>query len=155
VVARRHDRRVALSLSDAFCVERHHREFVQLAERFVDVLFANEVEICSLYEVDDFDKAAQLVSGHCDLAFLTRGAQGAVVVRGDERHVIPARPRGPVVDTTGAGDQFAAGALWGLARGHDLATCGRLGALAAGEVVSHLGPRPQVELAGLASEALA
>jgi sugar/nucleoside kinase (ribokinase family) len=154
VLAKRHGRRVSLTLSDGFCVDRNRHEFVELAERFVDVLFANEVEICSLYETDDFDKAARLVAGHCDLAFLTRGAKGAVAVRGDERHEAPARPRGPVVDTTGAGDQFAAGSLWGLARGYDLPTCLRLGTLAAGEVVSHFGPRPQVQLQSLASEAL-
>jgi sugar/nucleoside kinase (ribokinase family) len=154
VLARRHGRKVALSLSDGFCVGRHRHEFRELADRFVDVLFANDDEICSLYETDDFDKAAHQAAAHCELAFLTRGAEGAVVVRGDERHEVPALPRGPVVDTTGAGDQFAAGALFGLARGYDLPTCARLGSLAAGEVVSHFGPRPQVSLTLLLPEVL-
>jgi sugar/nucleoside kinase (ribokinase family) len=135
-------RSVSLALSDGFCVERHRAEFVDLVSESVDILFANEEEICSLYEVDHFDDALQRVRKECELAFLTRGAAGAVVVRGDEVHVVGAHPQGPVVDTTGAGDQFAAGALFGLSQGYDLAGCARLGSLAAGEVISHVGPRP-------------
>ena len=142
-VARDADRLVALTLSDGFCVDRHRDEFVELITTSVDVLFANEDEITSLYEVHHFDDALQKARGHVPIAFLTRSAAGAVVVRGDEVHVVGAHAAGPVVDTTGAGDAFAAGALFGLTSDRDLATCARLGSYAAGEVISHLGPRPQ------------
>jgi sugar/nucleoside kinase (ribokinase family) len=144
-------RRVSLTLSDGFCVDRHRAEFRALARSSVDILFANEEEICSLYEVGHFDEAMQHVRGDVELAFLTRGAAGAVVVSGDEVHVIDAYLHGPVVDTTGAGDQFAAGVLHGLTTGLDLVTCGRLGSLAAGEVIAHVGPRPAEPLAKLAA----
>jgi sugar/nucleoside kinase (ribokinase family) len=144
-------RRVALTLSDGFCVDRHRDEFRELARSSVDILFANEEEICSLYEVAHFDDAMQHVRKDVELAFLTRGPAGAVVVSGDELHVIDAYLHGPVIDTTGAGDQFAAGVLHGLTQGLDLATCGRLGSLAAGEVIAHLGPRPAVPLDKLAA----
>jgi sugar/nucleoside kinase (ribokinase family) len=144
-------RRVALTLSDGFCVDRHRDEFRELARSSVDILFANEEEICSLYEVGHFDDAMQHVRKDVELAFLTRGAAGAVVVSGDELHVIDAYLHGPVVDTPGAGDQFAAGVLHGLTHGLDLATCGRLGSLAAGEVIAHIGPRPAVPLDKLAA----
>lgn len=148
-------RRVALTLSDGFCVDRHRDDFRALVQHEVDVLFANEGEICSLYEVDDFDRALEHVRGECEIAALTRSAKGSVVVRGTEVHVIDAEPPpGGVVDTTGAGDLYAAGFLYGLTRGHDLATCGRLGALAAAEVISHLGARPEVSLAELAAPIL-
>lgn len=144
-------RRVALSLSDPFCVDRHRADFLELIERQVDVLFANEDEICSLYEVKDFDAALQRVRHHCAIAALTRSARGAVIVSGDEVHVIDAHPVSHVVDTTGAGDQYAAGFLHGLTTGRDLVTCGRWGALAASEVIAHLGARPEVSLAELAA----
>ena len=134
--------RVALALSDGFCVDRHRDEFVTLVADSVDVLFANEAEITSLYEVDHFDDALQRVRKDCELSFLTRGPAGAVAVHGDEVHVVGAHPNGPVVDTTGAGDQFAAGVLYGLTRGFDIATCARIGSVAAGEVIDHFGPRP-------------
>ena len=143
-------RLVALTLSDPFCVERHRAEFRTLVEREIDVLFANEAEICSLYEIDEFDDALQQVRGHCQIAALTRSEKGSVVVAGEELHVVDAHPVDRVVDTTGAGDQYAAGFLHGLTRGHDLETCGRLGALAAAEVISHFGARPAVSLAQLA-----
>jgi sugar/nucleoside kinase (ribokinase family) len=148
--ARGAGRLVALTLSDPFCVERHRAEFRTLVEREIDVLFANEAEICSLYEVDEFDAALQRVRRHCQIAALTRGEKGSVVVAGDEVHVVDAHPVERVVDTTGAGDQYAAGFLHGLTRGHDLVTCGRLGSLAAAEVISHFGARPAVSLAQLA-----
>ncbi len=148
--ARDAGRRVALTLSDPFCVDRHRSEFRALVEDEIDVLFANETEICSLYEVDDFDAALQRVRGHCQIAALTRSERGSVAVAGDEVHVIDAHPIDRVVDTTGAGDQYAAGFLYGLTRGLDLATCGRLGAAAAAEVISHFGARPLVSLAELA-----
>ena len=136
--------RVAFTLSDAFCVDRHRADFLDLVESEVDVLFANEAEITSLYEVDDFDDALQQVQHHCEIAALTRSEKGAVIVTRDEVHVIDAHPVAHVVDTTGAGDQFAAGFLFGLTHGYDLGTAGRLGALAAAEVISHLGARPEV-----------
>ncbi|MEX2254961.1 MAG: adenosine kinase [Acidimicrobiia bacterium] len=148
-------RRVALSLSDGFCVERHRDDFRALVEHDVDVLFANESEICSLYEVHTFDDALQSVLHHCEIAALTRSAKGSVVISGDDVHVIDAHPVGSsVVDTTGAGDLYAAGFLYGLTHGYDLGTCGRLGALAASEVIAHLGARPEQSLAGLAAPIL-
>jgi sugar/nucleoside kinase (ribokinase family) len=152
--ARDAGRLVALTLSDPFCVERHRLEFRALVAEEIDVLFANETEICSLYEVDDFDAALQRVRGHCQIAALTRSERGSVVVAGGEVHVIDAHPVDRVVDTTGAGDQYAAGFLYGLTRGLDLATCGRLGSAAAAEVISHFGARPLVSLAKLAETVL-
>ena len=146
--------RVALTLSDAFCVDRHRADFLDLIEHEVDVLFANEVEILSLYEVDQFDDALQRVGNHCEIAALTRSEKGAVVVTRDEVHVIDAVAT-EVVDTTGAGDQFAAGFLYGLTHGYHLGVAGRLGALAAGEVISHVGARPEVSFATLAAPLLA
>jgi sugar/nucleoside kinase (ribokinase family) len=143
-------RLVSLTLSDPFCVDRHRSEFRTLVEREIDVLFANEAEISSLYEVSDFDDALQRVRRHCQVAALTRGERGSVVIAGNEVHVVDAYPVDRLVDTTGAGDQYAAGFLHGLTRGHDLATCGRLGAAAAAEVISHFGARPAVSLAKLA-----
>jgi sugar/nucleoside kinase (ribokinase family) len=146
--------RVAFTLSDSFCVDRHRREFLDLVESEVDVLFANEAEICSLYEVDDFDDALQRVQHHCEIAALTRSARGAVIVARDEVHVVDATRVGEVVDTTGAGDLFAAGFLYGLTHGYDLGTAARVGSLAAGEVISHLGARPATSLAELAAPLL-
>jgi len=153
-VARDAGNKVSLTLSDEFCVERHRSEFLELIRSSIDILFANQAEIRSLYEVEHFDDAMQRAREDCDLCFLTRGAAGAVVVQGDEMHVVGAHRVGPVVDTTGAGDQFAAGALYGLTRGYDLATCARLGSVAAGEVISHIGPRPHQDLKVLAKELL-
>jgi sugar/nucleoside kinase (ribokinase family) len=146
--------KVALTLSDGFCVERHRDEFRELVASSVDVLFANEAEIVSLYNVDHFDEALQFVRSECELAFLTRSASGAVVVRGNDVHVVSADPQGPVVDTTGAGDQFAAGVLYGLTLDCDLPTCARIGSRCAGEVISHLGPRPQRDLKELVAPIL-
>jgi sugar/nucleoside kinase (ribokinase family) len=141
-------RKVALTLSDPFCVDRHRAEFLELVESDIDILFANEEEITMLYEVSDFDEAASRVSSHCELAALTRGAQGSVLVAPGERHDVPAVAVKRVVDTTGAGDAYAAGVLYGITRNLDLDTCGRLGSSAAAEVISHLGPRPERPLGG-------
>jgi sugar/nucleoside kinase (ribokinase family) len=146
--------RVAFTLSDAFCVERHRAEFVELVASEVDVLFANEAEITSLYQVERFDDALQHVQHHCEIAALTRSEKGAVVVTRDEVHVVDAHPVEHVVDTTGAGDQFAAGFLFGLTHGYHLGTAARLGALAASEVISHIGARPEASLAKLAAPLL-
>ena len=145
-------REVSLSLSDPFCVERHRASFLDLVAGHVDILFANEAELLSLYEVESFDEALQRVRGHCKVAALTRSAKGAVVLSKDEVHVIDAVPVEKVVDTTGAGDLFAAGFLHGYAKGMGLDTCGRLGALAAAEIISHYGARPESDLAQLARE---
>lgn len=144
--------RVALTLSDLFAVERHRETFLDLVAGAVDILFANEAEICGLYETDDFDEAVRQVTGHCEVAALTRSEKGAVIIRGDEVHTVPAHPipGGKLIDTTGAGDLYAAGFLHGFTQGYDLDLCGRLGALAASEVISHIGARPETSLAELA-----
>ncbi|MDA0261470.1 MAG: adenosine kinase [Proteobacteria bacterium] len=146
-------RKVALTLSDSFCVGRYREEFLDLAENAVDILFANDDEICSLYQVDDFDEALQHVRGHCDIAALTRSEHGSVVVSGDEVHVIDAVAIDHLEDATGAGDLYAAGFLFGLTHGRDLATCAQLGSIAASEVIGHLGARPQTPLATLIKSA--
>jgi sugar/nucleoside kinase (ribokinase family) len=148
-------RKVSLTICDPFCVDRHRDEFRDLVEHHVDILFANEAEICSLYEVDDFDTALQHVRGECEIAALTRGKRGSLLLAGDEFHVVDAHPVETLVDTTGAGDLYAAGVLFGLSQGYDLARCGRLGSLAAAEVISHVGARPAVPLSELAGSVLA
>jgi sugar/nucleoside kinase (ribokinase family) len=147
--------KVALTLSDAFCVARFRDEFRELVEKHVDILFANESEILSLYQVQNFDEALQHVSGHCEIAALTRSEKGSVIVNRKEVHVIDAVPGVTVVDTTGAGDAYAAGFLYGYTHGHGLATCGRLGGVMAAEVISHFGPRPTADVKKLASSVLA
>ena len=149
-VAHAAGRKVALTLSDPFCVDRHRAAFRDLVERHVDILFANEAEIRALYEAADFDAALQQVRRHCAVAALTRSERGSVVVAGDDVHVIDAHPVRAVVDTTGAGDLYAAGFMFGLSRGRSLQACGRLGSLAAAEVISYVGARPQTPLAQLA-----
>jgi sugar/nucleoside kinase (ribokinase family) len=152
-VAHRADQRVALTLSDSFCVERHRAEFRRLVENDIDILFANEHEITSLYEVETFDEALHHVRGHCELAALTRGPAGSVVVAGDDVHIIDAAPT-TVVDTTGAGDLYASGFLYGFTHDYPHATCGRLASLAAAEVISHVGARPAQALHELAAPIL-
>lgn len=142
-------RKVALSLSDVFCVERHRAEFMHLISGHVDILFANEAEITSLFEVESFDEAVKLTAGHCKIAALTQGANGCVVVEEGAMHAVDAQPVDNVVDTTGAGDLFAAGFLYGLTRGFELPTCGAIGALAAAEIISYYGARPKTPLADL------
>lgn len=144
--------RVALSLSDPFCVDRHRDDFKNLVENHIDILFANEDEIKSLYQVDTFEEAQAALSGHIEVAALTRGEKGAVIVGGAKTFEIQAEPVANVVDTTGAGDQFAAGFLYGFTEGLDLDACGRLGALAAAEIISHVGARPLVSLSDIAQE---
>ncbi len=147
-------RKVALSLSDPFCVDRHRDSFIELIGGHVDLLFANDVEICSLFQVDDFDRVLQEARGHCEIAALTRGAKGSVVLRDSEVHLVDAEPVAKVVDTTGAGDLYAAGFLYGFTQGRSLYDCGRLGAIAAAEAISHFGARPETPLAALAAERL-
>jgi sugar/nucleoside kinase (ribokinase family) len=147
------NRWVSLTLSDAFCVDRHRDSFRDLINGHVDVLFANEAEILSLYQVGTFDEALQRVRHDCAIAALTRSEKGSVIVDGDEIHVVDAEPVVRVVDTTGAGDQYAAGFLHGLTHGRSLFECGRLGGIAAAEVIAHVGPRPQVSLKALSAKA--
>ena len=147
-LARAAGRRVAFTASDSFCVERHHQEFLELVSGPIDILFANVAELSSLYQCD-FDTAVEKVRGHVGLGCLTRGENGSVLVSGSETIEVEAAHLGPVVDTTGAGDQYAAGVLFGLAQEMDLADVGRLGSLAAAEVISHVGPRPLQPLSGL------
>jgi sugar/nucleoside kinase (ribokinase family) len=142
-------RKVSLSLSDPFCVDRHRAELRELVDGHIDVLFANEAEICSLYEVADFDAAAAQVRGRCEIAALTRSEKGSVVVTKDDAIAVPAAPPAQLVDSTGAGDYYAAGFLHGLTQDRPLADCARIGGIAAAEVISHLGARPDTDLAAL------
>jgi sugar/nucleoside kinase (ribokinase family) len=145
-VAKGAGRKVSLTLSDAFCVDRYRAEFRELVEGSVDILFANESEIESMYQTKDFDTALTAVRGKCPIAVLTRSAKGSVVVTAEETHSVHAAPVKQVVDTTGAGDLFAAGFLYGLTHGKSLADCARIGGIAAAEVISHVGARPDVPL---------
>ena len=146
-------RKVALSLSDPFCVGRHRAAFRDLVDGHVDVLFANEAEICSLYEADDFEIAAAAVRGHVEIAALTRSAAGSVILAMDAEHRVAAAPVDRVVDTTGAGDLYASGFLYGLTRDLPLPICGAIGSLCAAEIISHFGARPEVKLAQLIAQA--
>lgn len=138
-------RQVALSLSDAFCVDRHRAAFRELVEGHIDILFANEAEITSLYECNDWREAAAWARRDVALAALTRSEAGSVIIQGGDTVEVEAVPT-PVVDTTGAGDAYAAGFLAALTAGRPLAQCGRLGSIAAAEVISHYGARPQRDL---------
>ncbi|HEY1711128.1 MAG TPA: adenosine kinase [Rhizomicrobium sp.] len=144
---------IALTLSDPFCVGRFRDEFLQLLRGALDLVFANEEEIKALFEVATFDEALQALKDWKGIAALTRSEKGCVVKRGDELHAVDAVPVNRVVDTTGAGDQFAAGFLYGLTHGMWLADCGRLGCLGAAECISHYGARPEVNLRELAAKA--
>jgi fructokinase len=152
--ARESGGQVALSLSDAFCVDRHRDSFLELVDGHVDVLFANEMEITALYKADSFEAAADRVRGRCRVAALTRSEQGSVLLAGDETIAIAPFRLGDLVDTTGAGDLYAAGFLHGYTRGESLERCGRLGSLCAGQVVTQLGPRPQASLPELVRQHL-
>jgi sugar/nucleoside kinase (ribokinase family) len=149
--ARAAGRRVALTLSDPFCVERHREEFKALVDDHLDILFANEHEVIALYETGGLDEAVAAVRGRCEIAVLTRGPLGSLVVTADAVHEVAAERVEHVVDSTGAGDLFAAGFLHGLTHGEALPDCARLGSLIAAEAISHVGARPQVDLAALAA----
>ena len=152
-IAHEADRKVALTLSDAFCVDRWRDEFLQLMRSgTVDLIFANEAELHALYQTSDFDAAVSGLRADIGIAVVTRSEKGCLIVGPDGAEAVPAFPVERVVDTTGAGDLFAAGFLSGLARGADDRTCGRLGAMAAAEVIGHLGARPEASLKDLAQE---
>jgi adenosine kinase len=152
-VAHKHERQVALTLSDAFCVDRYRAEFLDLIKKgVVDILFANEHELHSLYQTADFDTGLRALQQDARLAVVTRSAKGCVVVSSEGVQAVSAVPVEQVVDVTGAGDLFASGFLVGLAREQDLRDAARLGALAAAEVIQHVGARPAVSLKALAAE---
>ena len=144
-------RKVAITLSDTFVVARWRAELLAFIEASADIVLANEGELGALFETEDFDAAAARLASMVEVAAITRGAQGSVIISGDERVAVPAYPVAKVVDTTGAGDQYAAGFLLGLARGLTLEQSGKLGSLAASEVIAHWGPRPMVSLSDLAA----
>jgi sugar/nucleoside kinase (ribokinase family) len=145
-------RKVAITLSDSFVVHRWRAELLAFIEASADIVLANEGELHALFETEDFDHAAAHLGRIVEVAAVTRGEKGSVIFRGDERVEVAAFPVEKVVDTTGAGDQYAAGVLLGLARGLSLAEAGALGSLAASEVIAHWGPRPMVKLDALAAE---
>jgi sugar/nucleoside kinase (ribokinase family) len=141
-------RKVALTLSDPFCVGRHRDAFRAFVAEECDILFANEAEILALYETEDFEVAAKRVAQDVEIAALTRSEHGSVILSGGQRHVVAAQPT-TVVDTTGAGDAYAAGFLAAWTQGQPLAEAGRWGSIAAAEVISHYGARPQADLKAL------
>lgn len=146
-IARKAGRLTSITLSDSFCVERHRESFLDLIRNDIDIVFANESEIKSLYKTQNFDGALQAIRKDCDIAVLTRSAAGCVVARAETVISAPAYPVNKVVDVTGAGDLFASGFLFGFTKGRTLAECAQLGALAAAEIISHIGARPEVNLA--------
>jgi len=151
-VAHANGRQIAMTLSDPFCVGRHREAFRSFVARQTDILFANEAEIMSLYETDSFEAAVEAARRDVKLAAITRSERGSVVISGAETHQITAEPT-RVVDTTGAGDAYAAGFLAALTQGHALAECGRWGSLAAAECIGHFGARPQSDLKALVRKA--
>jgi sugar/nucleoside kinase (ribokinase family) len=145
-VAHRAGRLVSLTLSDSFCVERHRDDFLALVADEVDLLFGNEAELLALFQTESLDAAVAEARRHSPLVAVTVGAKGSLVVTPDEVVAAPAVPVRKVIDTTGAGDLYAAGFLFGLTSGRGLAECAQLGSIAAAEVISHVGPRPLTEL---------
>jgi sugar/nucleoside kinase (ribokinase family) len=139
-------REVSLSLSDSFCVDRHRDDFRALVADEVDILFGNEDELLSLYQLDTFEAAVAAIRRDSSLAVITRGPRGASIITREEIIDVPAEDVPHVLDTTGAGDLYASGFLFGYTNGYSLKECGILGSIAAGEVISHVGPRPLVEL---------
>lgn len=154
-LAHKAGRKVALSLSDPFCVNRHREDFQAFVENHVDILFANEQEAMALYETDTLEKTLDSLKDVCEVVVITRGYQGSVVIAGDRIIEVVPEPVGKVVDTTGAGDQYAAGFLFGYTRGYNLDVCGRLASMAAAEVISHMGPRPNMKYADFLKKAAA
>jgi sugar/nucleoside kinase (ribokinase family) len=152
-IAHKHGRKMAMTLSDPFCVDRYRGEFLELMRSgTVDICFANEHELKSLYQTADFDSALEALRNDCEMAAVTRSEKGSVIIKGNTTVMVEPVPVETVVDTTGAGDLYAAGVLFGLTQGYPLAKCGRLGSLAASIVISQIGPRPQVSLRDKARE---
>ncbi|MGB2931232.1 MAG: adenosine kinase [Methyloceanibacter sp.] len=151
-LARKAGAKVALTLSDAFCVDRHRADFRALIREGADIVFANEKEITTLYEVNSFEEAANAALADCELAILTRSEEGSLIVAAGKSVAIGADPVSQLVDATGAGDLYAAGFLYGLTQGAPLETCGRLGSLASAEIIGHIGARPEVSLRQLAKD---
>jgi sugar/nucleoside kinase (ribokinase family) len=145
-------RLTSITLSDSFCVERHRADFLDLIRTSIDIVFANEAEITSLYQTQNFSGAVEAIRRDCAIAVLTRSEKGSVIVKGQDTIEVQAHPVKQVVDVTGAGDLYAAGFLFGHTHGKPLAQCARLGSLAAAEVISHIGPRPEVNLEAYAKE---
>lgn len=152
-IAHEHKRLVSMSLSDSFCVDRFRDEFLELIRtKTVDIVFANDAELKSLYQTSSLQAGIDAIREECALAIITQGNKGCTVATRQETHQINAHPINNLVDTTGAGDLFASGFLFGLARDFKLADCARLGSLCAAEVIQHIGPRPQISLKQLAQQ---
>lgn len=145
-------RRVALSLSDPFCVDRHRQAFRNLVSLHVDILFANEEEIKSLYEVETIEEACDMVTKECALGVITRADKGSIIINSGVKTKVKAETVDPLIDTTGAGDAYAAGFLYGFTQGKDMAECGRIASIAAAEIISHMGSRPNVSLSDLVNQ---
>ena len=139
-------RKVALTLSDSFCVDRHRDDFLSLVKNDIDILFSNEDELKALYQVESINDGLHMLRDDCEFAAVTRNEHGSVVIDGDEVVIIDAEPVESVVDATGAGDMYAAGFLFGFVRGKPIEQCGKIGSLVASEVITHMGPRPLVPL---------
>ena len=145
-------RKTALTLSDPFCVDRHRAEFLDLIQNNINILFANEAELLSLYETEDFNEAVYKVREHCEITAVTRGDKGSVIITRDNLIEIAPEPVSRVVDTTGAGDMYAAGFLYGYTQDRPLEACGRMGSIAAAEIIAQVGARPQSDLMRLMQE---
>lgn len=148
-VAKSAGRKVAITMSDVFCVDRHRESFVHLIRTHCDLVFANEAELMAIYQTDNFDEALNQIRNDSQIAAITRSSKGSVIVSGSDTWTAPVTAA-PVVDATGAGDQYAAGVLYGITHGLSLQESAKLGNLCAGEVISHIGPRPAVNLRELA-----
>lgn len=153
-IAKDAGRKVSLTLSDTFCVERHRDSFLDLIDGHIDILFGNEAELKALYRTDDFDTALQAVRGHCEISVVTRSEKGSVVMEGASIFEVAAEPVAKVVDTTGAGDLYAAGFLFGWSEGRHLADCARIGSIAAAEIIGHTGARAEADLKALVAATL-
>lgn len=152
-IAHDHGRKVAMTLSDSFCVDRFRDEFLELMRSgTVDIVFANDAELKSLYQTASFETGIDAIRQDCEIAAVTRSEEGSVIVTREQTFDVAAFPIDNLVDTTGAGDLYAAGFLYGLTNGKDLGDCARLGSLAASEVIQHIGPRPQTSLRQLAEQ---
>ncbi|AFX98621.1 pfkB carbohydrate kinase family protein [Candidatus Endolissoclinum faulkneri L2] len=153
-IAHRTNGKIAMSLSDSFCVERYRADFKNLVKNHVDILFANEIEALSLFETDRLDDILDIIRIEVETAVITRGEKGAIIVNRDEIYVLDAEPVANIVDSTGAGDLYAAGFLHGYTSGKDVITCGRMGMICASEIISHIGARPETDLKMMLTEKL-